>query len=374
MIHENWKTINLHDSFHLKARIGWQGLNTSEYLRTGEFGLVTGTDFQDGYIQWEKCVFVKQSRYDQDKNIQLQINDILITKDGTIGKVAFIDKLPQKTTLNSGVFVLRPKINIENKFCYFILLSTYFKNFLQKITAGSTITHLYQKDFITFDFPLPPLPEQIAIATALSDMDALIAQTSALIEKKKAIKQGVMQELLRPKEGWVKKKLGEVCELKKGQLITESTRINGEIPVIAGGKSPAYFHNKANRQGKTISISASGASAGYISFHSTPIFASDCSTISAESNFCIEFVFYWLQMNQSNIYKLQTGGAQPHIHPSDLNPLEISLPNINEQNLIAETLSIIDDELNFTQKKLQKLQLQKQGMMQALLTGKIRLV
>jgi type I restriction enzyme S subunit len=133
-------------------------------------------------------------------------------------------------------------------------------------------------------------------------------------------------------------------------------------------------HNKSNRIGKTITISGSGASAGYVSFHDYPIFASDCSTISSSNNYNVEFIFYWLQLNQNFIYSLQTGGAQPHIHPSDLNPLEISMPSIDVQNQSAKTFTDLQMELNSLEAKLQKLKLQKQGMMQALLTGKIRLL
>lgn len=103
LIPENWEVINLKDNCILKARIGWQGLTTSEYKESGNHFLITGTDFKNGFIDWNNCVFVDKSRYDQDKNIQIQSEDVLITKDGTIGKVAYIDKIPKPTTLNSGV-------------------------------------------------------------------------------------------------------------------------------------------------------------------------------------------------------------------------------------------------------------------------------
>ena len=106
---ENWWVRNIAENSTLKARIGWQGLTTAEYLDDGDYYLVTGTDFENGKIKWSTCHFVAKERFIQDKNIQLKIGDILITKDGTIGKVAFVDKLPLEGTLNSGVFVIRPK-------------------------------------------------------------------------------------------------------------------------------------------------------------------------------------------------------------------------------------------------------------------------
>jgi len=174
-------------------------------------------------------------------------------------------------------------------------------------------------------------------------------------------------------EDWKVKKLGEVAEIKKGQLITDRTRINGSIPVIAGGKAPAYYHDKANRRGKTITVSGSGANAGYVAFYTRPIFASDCSTIEESKNYSIEFIYFLLQSLQEEIYKMQTGGAQPHIHPSDLNPIMVAVPKSEEQTVIATVLSDTDALIEHLEKLIAKKKAIKQGTMQQLLTGKKRL-
>jgi type I restriction enzyme S subunit len=188
----------LGDSSILKSLIGWQGLTTAEYLDSGDYYLVTGTEFKDAYIDWNSCHFVDEYRYKQDKNIQLKENDVIVTKDGTIGKVALIGSLPKPATLNSGVFVIRP---IENAFypCffYYLLCSYLFIEFLVQLGAGSTINHLYQKDFVSFTYKTPAtIDEQTAIASVLSDMDAEIATLEKRREKTLALKQGMMQELL----------------------------------------------------------------------------------------------------------------------------------------------------------------------------------
>ena len=193
-----WETLNMSEKSSLKARIGWQGLTTAEYLKTGEYYLVTGTDFANGRIDWSHCCFVAAERYVQDRNIQLRPKDILLTKDGTIGKVGFVDDLPGPATLNSGVFVIRPKEDAYNpQFFYYVLTSRIFDDFLTKLQAGSTISHLYQKDFVTFAFLAPvTVAEQTAIAGVLSDMDAELAALEARLAKTRALKQGMMQELL----------------------------------------------------------------------------------------------------------------------------------------------------------------------------------
>jgi type I restriction enzyme S subunit len=193
-----WTSINLTQKSILKARIGWQGLTTAEYRNDGYAFLITGTDFLDGRINWISCHFVDKSRYDQDTNIQIKNDDVLITKDGTIGKVALVEGLTKNATLNSGIFVIRP-INhaYDNLFVYFILTSKIFINFLAKLSAGSTINHLYQKDFVDFEFLAPPtIEEQKASAQILLDMDAEIEALTAKLNKAKLIKRGMMRELL----------------------------------------------------------------------------------------------------------------------------------------------------------------------------------
>jgi type I restriction enzyme S subunit len=222
--------------------------------------------------------------------------------------------------------------------------------------------------------------EQRAIASTLSDVDALLAGLDQLVIKKRNLKQAVMQQLLTGKirlegfnEEWQARRLGEVVKFKKGQPITEGSAIPGPVPVIAGGKEPAYFHNKSNRSGKTITISASG-SAGYVAFFNEPIFASDCTTIGESEDYSIEFVYYLLKWKQSTIYAVQTGGAQPHVHASDISPIEVIWPSLPEQVAIASILTDMDAEISALEARRDKTKALKQGMMQELLTGRTRLV
>lgn len=198
---ENWVSINMAKKSKLKARIGWQGLTTAEYLDSGYSYLVTGTDFEDGHINWDECHYVTADRYFQDPNIQLTNGDVLITKDGTIGKVALVDGLNKPATLNSGVFVVRPINNAYSaRFLYYVLESRVFRDFLDMLSAGSTIVHLYQKDLVNFSFMAPAtLDEQEAIASIIYDMDCEIKEFEDKLHKYKKIKQGMMNDLLTGK-------------------------------------------------------------------------------------------------------------------------------------------------------------------------------
>ena len=197
----DWVKINLAKNSKLKARIGWQGLTTAEYLDEGYSFLITGTDFDGGRINWNGCHFVNYDRYAQDPNIQVSNGDLLLTKDGTIGKVAYVTDLKRPATLNSGVFLVKPITDAYvAHFMFYVLESSVFKDFLQQLSAGSTINHLYQKNLVKFDLYVPPTKEeQEAIATILFDMDSDIHKLEEKLYKYQEIKQGMMEELLTGK-------------------------------------------------------------------------------------------------------------------------------------------------------------------------------
>lgn len=182
----------------LKARIGWQGLKTAEYLQTGDYLLVTGTEFHGDGVDWDSCFYVDQHRYAQDKHIQLKTGDVLVTKDGTIGKTAYIRSLPMPATLNSGVFLIRPiESRFESNFFYYVMRSSIFLRFLKRLSAGSTINHLYQKDFVNFTFLAPTdLVEQKEVAETLSSMEEEIAMLEIGLSKAFHLKQAMAQSLL----------------------------------------------------------------------------------------------------------------------------------------------------------------------------------
>jgi type I restriction enzyme S subunit len=250
---------------------------------------------------------------------------------------------------------------------------------------------------------VPPLPEQTAIATALSDMDALNAQTEKLIEKKKAIKQGVMQELLMPKEGWVTKYLPEVCWFQEGPGVRKHQFTLNGVKLLNGtniqdGKLDLENTDKFISNDEALGwyshflvdefdvlIACSGVSIE--KFHEKVTLAEsyhlplcmNTSTMRFKVNKEKLDQSYFIQFLKSKSFKEQisgkaTGSAQLNFGPSHVNMVEIDLPELNVQKEIGKILNDMEFEVSVMELKLQKLKNQKQGMMQALLTGKIRLV
>jgi type I restriction enzyme S subunit len=176
----HWQVKKIKHVASVKARIGWQALTTDEYIDEGPF-LVTGTDFRDGIVDWKTAAHVSDQRWAIDSNIQLEEDDLLLTKDGTIGKVAMVKGLVGKATLNSGVFVIRAKNDEYNpRYLYHVLSSGVFTDFIEYMKTGSTINHLYQKTFVEFSFPMPPRKEQDDIVKVI---DKRLEQVDTALEK-----------------------------------------------------------------------------------------------------------------------------------------------------------------------------------------------
>lgn len=418
LIPDDWEVKNINKECTIKARIGWQGLKSTEYLDYGNYILITGTDFNNGFINWKSCSYVTKWRFNQDKNIQIKQGDVLVTKDGTIGKIAFLGSIPMQGTLNSGVFVVRPKNNekIDSVFLSLIFKSLWFDSFLEQITSGSTIVHLYQKDFVKFDFPLPPLPEQQRIAKALSDVDALISTTEKLLQKKKNIKQGTMQELLTGKkrlsgfaksnntkmtelgeipEDWEVNRLGDYVSIVRGgsprpiqdYLTTNSDGINwikiGDVKpedkyivateekIISEGKS----RSREVHKGDFILSNSMSFGRPYILQIDGCIHDGWLAIQNYQETFDSDFLYYLLGSDE--IYKqyieMAAGSSVQNLNKQKVRNLIIPILDKEEQNSIAKILSDMDNEIDLLNTKLEKYRNLKTAMMQQLLTGKIRL-
>ncbi|EQC95803.1 hypothetical protein LLT3_02785 [Lactococcus cremoris subsp. cremoris TIFN3] len=194
---DDWEERKLAELATMNARIGWQNLRTSEFLDEGDYILITGTDFKDGEIDYSNIHYVEKERFDQDKKIQVQDGSILITKDGTLGKVAYVKNLPGPATLNAGVFNVRV-INsdeTDSKYLFHYLKAPFLLKFADEQSTGGTIKHLNQNVLVKFPVPLPGLDEQKRIANLLESMDNLIAANQRKLDLLKEQKKGFLQKM-----------------------------------------------------------------------------------------------------------------------------------------------------------------------------------
>ena len=144
------------------------------------------------------------------------------------------------------------------------------------------------------------------------------------------------------------KKLGEVCTFNRGRTITAKDAVDGSIPVIAGGQTPSYYHNEANRDGESITVAGSGAYAGFISYWNQPIFVSDAFTVDPTALLKHKYLFHWLKHNQAKVFATQKGAGVPHVHGKDIANFLIPIPSLSEQNRIVgilDTFTVSVDNL-----------------------------
>lgn len=203
-IPENFIITRIKHIATLAGRIGWQGLTSQEYSDEGCY-LITGINFSNGEINWESCVRVPYSRWEEASQIQIENGDLLITKDGTVGKVAIVNNMPDKTSLNSGVLLIRQNKKVcSTRFLFWILQSNVFWKWFNYINAGnSTIIHLYQHDFSNFSFPNPSIEIQNEISNYLdkkcAQIDSLISEKQSLIKDLAEYKKSLIFEAVTGK-------------------------------------------------------------------------------------------------------------------------------------------------------------------------------
>lgn len=190
--------VSLGDYLYIKGRIGWKGLKKDEYLPSSNYRIINGESLTKEGIDWDKAGYISEERYVESPEIMLQLGDILLSKDGTIGKIGYIDELTLPTSVASGIFVIRnqkPK-HISTTFIYFLLKSRLFMEFIAARTEGSVIPHLYQKDFMQFEFPLPEKTAMMIFDSSTKPMFDSIIQNLHENERLAELRDSILPRLM----------------------------------------------------------------------------------------------------------------------------------------------------------------------------------
>lgn len=193
-------TVRLGDCCDVHARIGWQALTTKEHRPTGDYMLITGTDFKDNEIDYSTCVYVEKDRYEMDPHIILKNDDVLITKDGTIGKVAIVHNLPKPATLNGGVFVVRPDERFNKEYIAYVFKGPLFEEYVEKSKTGATIKHLNQKHLVEFNIPVPSIDKQVEFAKFAQQIDKSKFILQENISKLETVYKKIMNRYLKKED------------------------------------------------------------------------------------------------------------------------------------------------------------------------------
>ena len=361
-----WEQRKLSEIATMHARIGWQNLRTSEFLDSGEYMLITGTDFEDGVVNYSTCHFVERERYEQDKHIQIKNGNILITKDGTLGKVAYVQGLSMPATLNAGVFnvEIKDKAMVDNRYLFQYLKAPFLMDYVDKKATGGTIKHLNQNILVDFPVVMPSKAEQEEIGRCFEQLDHLITLHQRKLILLNKYKKGVLKEIFKDIFIKYKKiKLKDISEIKSGEFVIKSKQNpNSKYPVYNGGTTYTGFYDDFNNNGNKIVISARG-NAGYVNFVDQKFWAGNSCYVIDCKNSNIKFVYYQIKYYQNYLYKMQQTATIPSILKRDIENIDIFLPDLNIQNKIANLLSKLDIKISFEEKTLKLLKRYKTGLL-----------
>ena len=298
---------------------------------------------------------------------------------GTRGKCAFVG-VPSATNQSCLAINGTNKMDIKYLYWYYRMYGNYLAFKYSQGTKQQSFTATIVKN-LPITYPKQVI-EQHRIASALTSIDNLISSLGKLIEKKKNIKQGAMQQLLTGKtrlkgfsEPWGEKKLEEVCSVKRGvRVVKRNLTTDSLYPVYQNTNFPLGYSNQYNVEANTPFVII-GGSAGQVGICRERYWAADDCAFFACHDIYKEYLYYVLLLNQSNILHNVRTGTIPRLDRSILSNMVVYISsNIDEQQDIATILNKMDNEITALEAKKAKYEAIKQGMMQQLLTGKIRLI
>ena len=353
--------LNWGKDLYIKGRIGWKGLSKDEYLTTGEYRIINATALMDGYIDWNNCGYISKERYYESEEIMLQNGDILISKDGTLGKIGYVKNIPFKCSVASGIFVVRNLIpdKLDFDYLYHLLKSSVFKEYVnKKKTDGSTINHLYQSDLEKFVIDIPDIKEQKKISKLLNHIDKKIENNKTMNKNIDKYSRLYLDKIMSNKN--IKKKVikfGDLFESQAGYAFKSSDwKKNGDSVLtikslnddILNLNNVSYIntsHGKKLEKYKVkngnIVFAMSGntiGKVGLVAIDLQNVYVNQrvLNILTNDNNLTFIFNIIRDESFQKIVFRLGANSAQPNISEQDLKNIMIEAPDTNTMNKYNE--------------------------------------
>jgi type I restriction enzyme, S subunit len=346
-----------------------------------------------GAKQVSDQLFISREKFEKIKNkFGAPVDgDLLLTSIGALLGEPYVVKNDGDFYFKDGNLTwFRNFRNATSKFLYYWLLSPDGKGQLQTAIIGSAQPAFTIAALKRMEVRLPNLSDQKCITFILSTYDKLIENNTRRIAVLEDMARRLYEEWFvhfrypghedasftetehgQVPEGWEYATLGSLVEVKKGKNITKKTIIPGDVPVVAGGLNPAYYHNASNTTEPIVTVSASGANAGFVRLYQQDVWASDCSYIDATATSHVLFFYLLLKYYQSDVTRMQRGSAQPHVYPSDLMELPVVEP---PTEVIEQLQTIVEPQfalIKILEKKNANLRAQRDILLPKLISGEI---
>ena len=345
---KGWKRKQLGELAELKGRIGWRGLTAKEYKESGPLFLSVHSLNYGDYVDFRDAFHISEERYIESPEIMLQKDDVLICKDGAgIGKLGILGELPDRTTINSSLLLIRSGKEIHPKFLYRCLTSPYFQQIVNSRLNGATTPHLYQRDITEFPVVLPPLPEQQRIVGLLDEAFEGLATAKANAEKNlqnaRALFESHLQSVFTQRgPGWVETTIDKISANldSKRVPITKNVRTSGEYPYYGASGIVDYVGDYIF-EGDNLLVSEDGAN---LLARSTPIAFSvsgkywvnnHAHILHFENMATQRFAEFYLGSIKLDDYI--TGAAQPKLNQKALNSIPIPFPKSSKEQMSVVT-------------------------------------
>ena len=309
---------------------------------------------------------------------------VLFSSRAPIGYVAIAE---QDLCTNQGFKSVIPNENIVNNiFLYYLLV--YNKTIIEGLGSGTTFKEVSGQTMKNVCVKIPSLNEQEKIANILSSLDDKIElnrrindnleqQAQALFKSWfvdfEPFKDGefVESELGMIPKGWKVGKLGEICQFKRGKNLLSRDAQFGDVPVVAGGLEPACYHNLSNTKSPVVTVSGSGANAGFMRMYYQEVWASDCSFIDSSCD-NLYFVYFFLAINRRLLRHAQVGAVQPHVKPADIHDFDIVIPPYDKIKEFQVLVSPTIDKKGKIEKEANNLAKLRDTLLPRLMSGELK--
>lgn len=347
---------------------------------------VTIANIVNNQFDFTNSMFVPNYYYEKlDSKRKAQKGDILYSVVGSFGIPVFI-KDNKPFVFQRHIAILRPNGNIDARFLYYTMLSRDFYMKADAAAIGAAQRTVSLTALRNIEITVPPIETQRRIADIVSAYDDLIENNRKQIKLLEEAAQRLYKEwfvdLRFPghehtkivddvPEGWEECYLSKIAEFKRGKTITKAQIEPGIVPVVAGGLGPAYYHNVANTKAPVITVSGSGANAGFTRMYYTDVFASDCSFVDEGSCAFLPFVYCFLVSCKFELESLQKGSAQPHVYAKDINTLHVRIPNDDLLHRFCELADSLFSKIGLLEKQNNNLTQARDRLLPKLMSGEV---
>lgn len=381
-----WKMTQLGSTAKIKGRLGWKSLKQEEYVSSGP-AMIAGKHIKNGVIDWNEVDHIPNWRYLESPEIMLRNNDIIFSKDGSLGNPAVVSNLDVEATINSTMMLVRPHVGLNSKFFYQILNTRYFKGLIKEKVSGSSIPHLFQADMKLFVFPVTVPEEQTAIGNTFQKLDNLLNQHQQKHDKLSNIKKAMLEKMF-PKQGeaipeirfkgfsgeWEEKELGELAEIVRGASprpiedpkwfdksstvgwlrIRDVTEQDGRIYVLEQRISK-LGQEKTRVLFEPHLLLSIAASVGKPVINYVETGVHDGFLIFKKPLFELEFMYQWLKSFQEAWQQYGQPGSQVNLNSDIVKGQVVCIPSNAEQVEIGNYFQKLDALINQHQQQIIKL-------------------